>query len=55
MSLGRDTTHKIEELVTKLKTLNIETSSGEINTLSRDEEYDNMMSKLGGRAPRPKT
>ncbi|KAI5443484.1 hypothetical protein KIW84_012210 [Lathyrus oleraceus] len=42
MSLGRDTTHKIEELVTKLKSLNIETSSGEINTLSRDEEYDNM-------------
>ncbi|KAI5400912.1 hypothetical protein KIW84_065669 [Lathyrus oleraceus] len=43
MSLGRDTTHKIEELVTKLKSLNIETSSGEINTLSRDEEYDNMV------------
>lgn len=55
MSLGRDTTHKIEELVTKLKSLNIETSSGEINTLSRDEEYDNMVSKLGRRAPRPKT
>ncbi|KAI5418629.1 hypothetical protein KIW84_043018 [Lathyrus oleraceus] len=45
MSLGRDTTHKIEELVTKLKSLNIETSSGEINTLSRDEEYDNMIAR----------
>ncbi|XP_050898032.1 uncharacterized protein LOC127104936 [Lathyrus oleraceus] len=30
-------------------------SSGEINTLSREEEFDNMVSKLGGRAMRPKT
>ncbi|CAL5197882.1 unnamed protein product [Lathyrus oleraceus] len=30
-------------------------SSGEINTLSREEEFDNMVSKLGGRAPRPTT
>lgn len=55
MSLGHDTDHKIEELVTKLKTLKIETSSEEIKTLSQDEEYDNMVSKLGGRAPKSKT
>lgn len=55
MSLGRDANHKIEELVEKLRTLNMGNSSGEINTLSREEEFDNMVGKLGGRTPRPKT
>lgn len=55
MSLGRDPNHKIDELVEKLKTLNAGSSSGEINTLSREEEFDNMVSKLGGKSPKPKT
>lgn len=55
MNLGCDTNNKIDELVTKLKTLNIRKISGKINTLSREEEYDNMTSKLGGKTPRPKT
>ena len=29
--------------------------SGEINTLSREEEFDNMIRKLGGKSPKPKT
>ena len=54
-SLGRDANHKIEELVEKLRTLSMRNSSREINTLSREEEFDNMVSKLGGRASKPKT
>lgn len=55
MSLGRDANHKIKELFEKLRTLSMGNSSEEINTLSHEEEFDNMVSKLGGRAPRPKT
>lgn len=55
MGLGHDANHKIEELVEKLRTLSMRNSSGEINTLSQEEEFDNMVSKLGGRALRPKT
>lgn len=55
MSLGRDLNHKIDELVKKLKALNVGSSSGEINTLSYEEEFDNMVSKLRGKSLKPKT
>lgn len=55
MSLGRDPNHKINELTEKLKTLDVRSSSGEISILSREEEFDNMVSKLGGKTPKPKT
>ena len=52
MSLGCDPNHKIDELVEKLKTLNVGSSFREINTLSREDEFDNMVSKLGEKSPK---
>lgn len=35
--------------------MNVGSSYGEINTLSREEQFDNMVSKLGGKSLKPMT
>lgn len=56
ITLGHDTEYKLDELVSKLKFLKIGTSpSGEINTLSYEEENNNILSRRGNKAPKART